>query len=170
MFSWEFWDISKNTFFQRTPLEAASKEPLRYYIMITIPSVKFIKDFKSSFDSLMWNTLWNNWIIYVSEIRKLSIMPVNNCNLKYVKKDKSHFADFFYLASEAWIVCRILSKVKNDLKLYKIYICDFEIDISVTHVCILMEELYFEFSKTYKLDFKRHFEKNPKSWWCLNFV
>ena len=124
MFSWEFWDISKNTFFQRTPLEAASKEPLRYYIMITIPSVKFIKDFKSSFDSLMWNTLWNNWIIYVSEIRKLSIMPVNNCNLKYVKKDKSHFEDFFYLVSEAWIVCRILSKVKNDLKLYKIYICD----------------------------------------------
>ena len=72
-------------------------------------------------------------------------MPVNNCNLKYVKKDKSHFADFFYLASEAWIVCRILSKVKNDLKIYIIYISDFGIDISIAHVCILMEELYFEF-------------------------
>ena len=44
-----------------------------------------------------------------------------------------------------------------------IYICDFGIDISVTHVCILMEELYFEFSKTYKLDFKGRFEKNPKN-------
>ena len=68
-------------------------------------------------------------------------MPVNNCILEYVKKDKSHFADFFYLASEAWIVCRILSKVKNELKIYIIYIYD----ISITHVCILMEELYFEF-------------------------
>ena len=47
-------------------------------------------------------------------------MPVNNYILEYVKKkDKSHFADFSYLASEAWIVCRILSKVKNELK--KIY-------------------------------------------------
>ena len=49
-----------------------------------------------------------------------------------------------------------------------IYICDFGIDISVTHVCILMEELYFEFSKTYKLDFKGRFEKNPKSGQQLN--
>ena len=57
-------------------------------------------------------------------------MPVNNCILEYVKKDKSHFADFFYLASEAWIVCRILSKVKNELKIDIIYICDFGIDIS----------------------------------------
>ena len=32
------------------------------------------------------------------------------------KKEKTHFADFFYLASEAWIVCRLLSKVKNELK------------------------------------------------------
>ena len=108
--------------------------------------LNFIKDFKSSFNSLLWNTIWNNWIIYyVSQARKLSIMPVNNCILEYVKKDKSHFADFFYLASEAWIVCRILSKVKNELKIYIIYICDFGIDISITHVCILMEELYFEF-------------------------
>ena len=45
-----------------------------------------------------------------------------------------------------------------------IYICDFGIGISVTDVCILMEELYFEFSKTYKLDFKGHFEKNPQSY------
>ena len=71
-------------------------------------------------------------------------MPVNNCTLEYVKKDKSHFADFFYLASEAWIVCRLLSKVKNELK--KIYdLCDFGIGISITHVYLLMEELYFEF-------------------------
>ena len=79
-------------------------------------------------------------------------MPVNNCILEYVKKDKSHFADFFYLASEAWIVCRLLSKVKNELKIYLIYICDF--DISITHMwdwhfyhsCLhMMEELYFEF-------------------------
>ena len=47
--------------------------------------------------------------------------------------------------SETWIVCRLLSKVKNELKIYIIYICDFGIDISITHVCILMEELYFEF-------------------------
>ena len=71
-------------------------------------------------------------------------MPVNNCILEYVKKDKSHFADFFDLTWEAWIVCRI-SKVKNELKIYIIYICDFGINISITHVCILMEELYFEF-------------------------
>ena len=69
-------------------------------------------------------------------------MPVHSI-LEYVKKDKSHFADFFYLASEAWIVCRILSKVKNELNIYIIYTCDFRIDISITHVCIQMEELYF---------------------------
>ena len=72
-------------------------------------------------------------------------MPVNNCILEYVKKNKSHFADFFSLASEAWIVCGILSKVKTELNIYTIYICDFGIDISITHVCIQMEELYFEF-------------------------
>ena len=71
----------------------------------------------------------------------LSIIPFK----EYVKKDKSHFSDFFYLALEAWIVCRILSKVKNELEIYIIYICDFGIDFSITHVCILMEELYFEF-------------------------
>ena len=79
--------------------------------------LNFIKDFKSSFSSLLWNTIWNNWIIYyVSYARKLSIMPVNNCILEYVKKDKGCFADFVYLASEAWIACRILSKVENELK------------------------------------------------------
>ena len=82
---------------------------------------------------------------YVSQARKLSIMPVNNCILEYVKKDKSHFADFFYLALEAWIECRILSKVKNESKIYIIHICHFGINISITHVYILMEELYFEF-------------------------
>ena len=72
-------------------------------------------------------------------------MPGNNYILKYVKQRQSHFEDFFYLASEALIVCRRLSKVKNELKICIIYICDFGIDISITHVCILMEELYFEF-------------------------
>ena len=72
-------------------------------------------------------------------------MPVNNCILEYVKKEKGGFADFFYQASEAWIVCKILSKVKNELKKYIIYICDFGINISISQVCILMEELYFEF-------------------------
>ena len=72
-------------------------------------------------------------------------MPVNNCILEYVKKDKSHFADFFYLASEAWIVCRLLSKVKNELKKYIIYSCDFGIDIFINYVYLLIEELYFGF-------------------------
>ena len=58
-------------------------------------------------------------------------MPVNNCILE--KHVKSHFPDFFYLASEVWILCRILSKVKNELKMNIIYISDFEIDISITH-------------------------------------
>ena len=116
--------------------------------------LNFIKDLNCSFSSLLWNTLWNNWIIYyVSYARKLSITPVNNCILEYVKKDKGCFADFFYLASEAWIVCRILSKVKNELKIHIIYIGDFGIDISVSQVW-----------KIYKLDFKGHFEKHPKSY------
>ena len=71
-------------------------------------------------------------------------MPVNNCILEYVKKRQKPLCRFFYLASEAWIVCRLLSKVKNELK--KIYdLCDFGIGISITHVYLLMEELYFEF-------------------------
>ena len=66
-------------------------------------------------------------------------MPVDSCILEYVqKKDKSHFADLLYLASKAWIVCRLLSKVKNELKIHIIYIGDFGIDISITQVCILM--------------------------------
>ena len=146
--------------------------------------LNFIKDFKSSFNSLLWNTIWNNWIIYyVSQARKLSIMPVNNCILEYVKKDKSHFADFFYLASEAWIVCRILSKVKNELKIYIIYICDFRTDIFITHVCVwILKNLI-------SLTLRDTLERIPKvisdqnlfsrfqSWcwfwcwsWCLNFV
>ena len=63
----------------------------------------------------------------------------------FLKQENYHFADFSYLSSEAGIVCRILSKVKNESKIYIIYICDFGIDISITHVCILMKELYFEF-------------------------
>ena len=133
---------------------------------------------------MLWNTIWNNWIIYyVSQARKLSIMPVNNCILEYVKKDKSHFADFFYLASEAWIVCRILSKVKNELKIYIIYICDFRTDIFITHVCVWI------LKKLISLTLRDTLERTPKvisdqnlfsrfqSWcwfwcwsWCLNFV
>ena len=66
-------------------------------------------------------------------------MPVNDCTLEYIKKTKTPLQIFFYLASEAWIVCRILSKVKNELKIYIIYICDFRNYITLTHVCILME-------------------------------
>ena len=73
-------------------------------------------------------------------------MPVNNCILvEYVKKRQKSLCRLFDLVPESLIVCRILSKVKNELKIYAIYICDFGIDISITHVCILMEELYFEF-------------------------
>ena len=36
-----FSEISQNIFFHRTPLLAASKEPLKYYMMITISSAKF---------------------------------------------------------------------------------------------------------------------------------
>ena len=52
---------------------------------------------------------------------------------------------FFYLTFEAGIVCGILSKVKSELKIDITYMCDFGIDISITHVYILMEEVYFEF-------------------------
>ena len=41
------------------------------------------------------------------------------CILKYVKRKTKATCGFFYLASEAWIVCRLLSKVKTELK--KIY-------------------------------------------------
>ena len=67
------------------------------------------------------------------------------CILKYVKRKTKATCRFFYLASEAWIVCRLLSKVKNELKIYMIYICGIGIDISITDVCILVEQWYFEF-------------------------
>ena len=67
------------------------------------------------------------------------------CILECKSKGKSQFSDFFHLASEAWTVCKLLSKVKNELKIDIMYICDFGIDISITHVCVLMEELCFEF-------------------------
>ena len=38
------------------------------------------------------------------------------CILKYVKRKTKATCRFFYLASEAWIVCRLLSKVKTELK------------------------------------------------------
>ena len=83
--------------------------------------LNFVKDFKSSFNSLLWNTIRNNWIIHVSQARKLSIIPVNNYILEYVKKRQKSLCRFFYLASKAWIVCRILSKVKNELKIYNLH-------------------------------------------------
>ena len=147
MFSCEFWEISKNNFFHR-------KNLWNIIWWSQFLQLNFIKDFKSSFSSLLWNTIWNNWIIYyVSYARKLSITPVNNCILEYVKKDKGRFADFFYLASETWIVCRILLKVKNELKIHIIYIGDFGTDISISQVW-----------KIYKFDFKGHFETHPKSY------
>ena len=74
-------------------------------------------------------------------------MPAKNSILEYVKRKIKATLQIFYLASEAWIVCRLLSKVKNELKIYKIYIYDFGIDISISHVCILKEELYLNFKK-----------------------
>ena len=125
VFSREFWEISKNIIFHRTPLLVPSKKSHKYDMMLYFIillyfnimwyynfiffQLNFIKGFKSSFNSLLWNTIWNNWIIYyVSQARKLSSMPVNICILDML-----------------------------------IYICDFGIDISITHVGILMEELYF---------------------------
>ena len=58
----------------------------------------------------------------------------------------------------------IIIKSKNELKIYMIYICDFGIDISITRVCVLMEESSFEFQETYKLDFRGHFGENSKSY------
>ena len=70
------------------------------------------------------------------------------------KKGKIHFADFLYLA---WAVCRLLSKVENESKTYIMYIFDVAIDIFITHVCILMEELCFQLS----LALRETLEKNP---------
>ena len=137
----------------------------------------------------MWNPIWNNWIIYVSQARKLSIMPVNNCILKYVKKRQKPLCRFFYLASEAWIVCRILWKVKNELKMYiityvtlgltflslmsaywwKNYILNFKKLISLT----LRDTL----KRTQKVISNQNLFRRFQSWcwfwcwsWCLNFV
>ena len=115
------------------------------------------------------------------------LMSVNKpCIFHYVKrKTKKQFADLFYLASEAWTVCRLLSEVENELKL-----CDFGIDISITYVCILMKELCFEFYiNNLSLTLRDTLERTPKvitnqnlfstfqSWcwfwcwsWCWNIV
>ena len=75
---------------------------------------------------------------------------------------------FFYLASEAWIVCKLLSKVKNKFKKYIIYLCDFGIDIFITDVYLLIEELYFGFQKnltlrdTLSLTLRDTLERTPK--------
>ena len=63
----------------------------------------------------------------------------------FKKKDKSQFADFFYLTPEAWTACRLLLKIKNELKIHIMYIWVLGLDIFVTHVCILMEESSFKF-------------------------
>ena len=72
------------------------------------------------------------------------------------KKDKRQFA-VFYLAPETW-TCRSLLKLKNELKIYIMYVYVFRIVISITHVGILMEELCFEI----KLDFKVRFLPSKK--------
>ena len=72
-------------------------------------------------------------------------MSVNNCILGYVKKKTKATLQIFYVTFEALMVCKILSKVKNELKIDITYICDFGIDISIPQVCILKGELYFEF-------------------------
>ena len=72
------------------------------------------------------------------------------------KKGKSQFA-VFYLAPEA-LTCRLLLKLKNELKIYIMYICVFGIAISITHVGILMEELCSELN----LDFKVRFSPSKK--------
>ena len=53
------------------------------------------------------------------------------CILKYVKRKTKATCRFFYLASEAWIVCRLLSKGKTELKKIYNFLCDFGIDISL---------------------------------------
>ena len=62
VFSCEFWEISKNNFLHR--------KNLWNIWWSRFLQLNFIKDFKSSFNSLLWNTIWNNWIIYyVSQAR-----------------------------------------------------------------------------------------------------
>ena len=73
------------------------------------------------------------------------------CILEYVERKTKATLQVFLSGSEAWIACRLLSKVKNELKKNIIYSCVFGIDISTTHVYLLMEELNFEFKK---LEFK----------------
>ena len=62
--------------------------------------------------------------------------------LEYVKRKAKANLQIFLSGK---LLCRLLSKVKNDSKKYIIYLCDFGIGISITHVYLLMEELYFEF-------------------------
>ena len=61
------------------------------------------------------------------------------------KKAKATLQIFiiWYQKLEQYVEC--YQKEKNELKINIIYMCDFGIDISITHACILMEELYFEF-------------------------
>ena len=80
-----------------------------------------------------------------------------------IKKTKATFQIFFYLASEAWIVCRLLPKVKNELKIYLIYICDFEIDISITHVWYWLKIYIFKFKKLICLTLRDTLERTPKA-------
>ena len=84
------------------------------------------------------------------------------------KKDKSHLTDFFYLASEAWIVCRLLSKVKNELKKYIIYVT-----LGLAFLSLMSAYWWknynlnfkkLDFKGHFKLDVKGHFGKNSKSY------
>ena len=49
------------------------------------------------------------------------------------KERQKPLCRFFYLASEAWIVCRLLSKVKNELKKYIIYVT---LGLDFYHSCL----------------------------------
>ena len=51
-------------------------------------------------------------------------------------------------------IFRLLSKVKNELKIYIMYICDFGIDMSINHVCILIAELFW-ILKSFSLKLRR---------------
>ena len=120
--------------------------------------LNFIKDFKSSFNSLLWNTIWNNWIIYyVSQARKLSIIPV-----EYVKKDKRHFADFRQIFELTFLSLMSAYWWKNYILILK---------------KLISLNLRDTLERTSKVISNQNLFSRFQSWcwfwcwsWCLNFV
>ena len=143
-------------------------------------------------NSLLWNKMWNNWTIYCFSDKetinkRISVKKIYI--LEYVKKRQKPLRRFFYLASEAWRVCRILSNVKKWIK-----------NISFTYVTLGSTFLSIMSAyrwKKYILNFKRlisltlrdTLKRTPKvisnqnlfsrlqsrcwfwCWsWCLNFL